>query len=216
MKKTKMILGLSLVAMSGLILVAADHVDAPSVTGNAADITDMYTFQGQETSNLVFAVNTQGLLSPNATAGASFNENVMIEINIDNTGDNVEDLVIQAIKKGDKMYFFGPYAPSATGTSSTIKTASASGSVEISKYGATAITSTQNGMKFFAGPRDDPFFFDLGQFQAILGGTATAFKNPGTDTFAGSNVLSVVVEVPKTMLGTAASLNVWAETKKKQ
>jgi hypothetical protein len=46
------------------------------------------------------------LLSPNATA-AAFNENVMIEINIDNTGDNVEDLVIQAIKKDDKMYFFG-------------------------------------------------------------------------------------------------------------
>jgi hypothetical protein len=38
------------------------------------------------------------LLSPNATA-AAFNENVMIEINIDNTGDNVEDLVIQAIKR---------------------------------------------------------------------------------------------------------------------
>lgn len=216
MKKTKMMMGLSLLAVSGLILVAADHVDAPSVTGNAADITDMYTFQGQETSNLVFAVNTQGLLSPNATAAASFNENVMIEINIDNTGDNVEDLVIQAIKKGDKMYFFGPYAPSTTGTSSTIKTSAASGSVAISKYGATPVTSTENGMKFFAGPRDDPFFFDLGQFQAILGGTATGFKNPGTDTFAGSNVLSLVVEVPKSMLGSAASLNVWAETKKKQ
>ncbi|EIA07235.1 DUF4331 family protein [Flavobacterium frigoris] len=216
MKKTKMMLGLSLIAISGLILVAADHVDAPSVTGNAADITDMYTFQGQETANLVFAVNTQGLLSPNATGAAAFNENVMIEINIDNTGDNVEDLVIQAIKKGDKMYFFGPYAPSATGTSSTIKTSAASGSVAISKYGATPVTSTENGMKFFAGPRDDPFFFDLGQFQAILGGTATGFNNPGTDTFAGSNVLSVVVEVPKAMLGTASSLNVWAETKKKQ
>lgn len=216
MKKTKMMMGLSLLAVSGLILVAADHVDAPSVTGNAADITDMYTFQGQETANLVFAVNTQGLLSPNATAAASFNENVMIEINIDNTGDNVEDLVIQAIKKGDKMYFFGPYAPSTTGTSSTIKTSAASGSVAISKYGATPVTSTENGMKFFAGPRDDPFFFDLGQFQAILGGTATGFKNPGTDTFAGSNVLSLVVEVPKSMLGSAASLNVWAETKKKQ
>lgn len=216
MKKTKMILGLSLVAISGLILVAADHVDAPSVTGNAADITDVYTFQGQEANNLVFAVNTQGLLSPNATSAASFNENVMIEINIDNTGDNIEDLVIQAVKKGDKMYFFGPYAPTTTGTSSTIKTAAASGSVDISKYGATAITSTQNGMKFFAGPRDDPFFFDLGQFQAILGGTASGFKNPGTDTFAGTNVLSVVVEVPKVMLGTASSLNVWVETKKKQ
>jgi hypothetical protein len=74
------------------------------------------------------------------------------------------------------MYFFGPYAPGTTGTSSTIKTSAASGSVAISKYGAAAVTSTQNGMKFFAGPRDDPFFFDLGQFQAILGGTATAFK----------------------------------------
>jgi hypothetical protein len=42
-----MVLGLSLIAISGLILVAADHVDAPS-TGNAADITDLYTFQGQE------------------------------------------------------------------------------------------------------------------------------------------------------------------------
>jgi hypothetical protein len=56
------------------------------------------------------------------------------------------------------MYFFGPYAPGTTGTSSTIKTSAASGSVAISKYGA-AVTSTQNGMKFFAGPRDDPFFF---------------------------------------------------------
>ena len=71
-------------------------------------------------------------------------------------------------------------------------------------------------MKFFAGPRDDPFFFDLGQFKAILGGTASGFKNPGTDTFAGTNVLSLVVEVPKAMLGTSSTLNVWAETKKKQ
>jgi hypothetical protein len=45
-------------------------------------------------------------------------------------------------------YFFGPYAPGTTGTSSTIKTSAASGSVAISKYGAAAVTSTQNGMKF--------------------------------------------------------------------
>lgn len=216
MKKPKMILGLALVAITGLVLVAADHIDAPSVTGNAADITDMYTFQGQNTNNLVFAVNTQGLLSPNATAAAMFSENVMIEINIDNTGDNVEDLVIQAIRKGNKMYFFGPYAPAATGISSTIKTSAASGNVAISTYGSAAVIAESGGMKFFAGPRDDPFFFDLGQFQAILGGTASGFNNPGTDTFAGTNVLSVVVEVPKAMLGTATSLNVWAETKKKQ
>lgn len=216
MKKTKMILGLSMMAITGLVLVAADHIDAPSVTGNAADITDFYAFQGQETNNMVFVVNTQGLLSPAATAEASFSENMLIEINIDNTGDNVEDLVIQAIKKGDKMYFYGPYAPMMTGKSSKIVKSEASGSVAISKYGMTPVIAVQNGMKFFAGPRDDPFFFDLGQYSAILGGTAPGFNNPGTDTFAGTNVLSVVVEVPKAMLGTANAINVWAETKKKQ
>ena len=216
MKKSKLVLGLSFLAVSGLVLIAADHIDAPSVTGNAADITDMFTFQGQDTNNLVFAVNTQGLLSPNKTAEAVFNENVMIEINIDNTGDNVEDLVIQAIKRGDKMYFFGPYKPSMTGKSSTIDVSKASGEVAISTYKMTPAIATKNGMKFFAGPRDDPFFFDLGQFQKILGGTAAGFNNPGIDTFAGTNVLSVVVEVPKAMLGGSGTLNVWSETKKKQ
>ncbi len=216
MKKTKMLLGLSLVAISGLVLIAADHADAPAVTGNASDITDVYAFQGQDTNNMVFVANTQGLLTPNATGAATFNENVMVEINIDNNGDKVEDLVIQAIKRGTKMYFFGPVAPGTTGASSTVATSAASGSVDISLYGAAPVTATNGGMKFFAGPRDDPFFFDLGQFKSILAGTASGFNNPGTDTFAGTNVLSTIIEVPKSMLGNSATINVWAETKKKQ
>lgn len=216
MKNTKLYLGLSLVVTTGLLLIAADHADAPAVTGNGNDITDVYAFQGQDTNNMVFVVNTQGLLSPNATATAAFNENVLMEINIDNNSDNVEDLVIQAIRKGGKMYFFGPVAPGTTGTSSTIKTNAASGSVDISKYGQSPVIATKNGMKFFAGPRDDPFFFDLNQYKAILGGTASGFNDPGTDTFAGTNVLSTIVEVPKTLLGTSSSINVWVETKQKQ
>ena len=213
-----MLLGLSLVAISGLVLIAADHIDAPAVTGNGNDITDIFAFQGQDTNNMVFVVNTQGLLSPTATSSASFKENVLIEINIDNNGDNVEDLVIQAINKGGKMYFFGPVAPGTPGLTSTIKTASPAGNVAISAYGSPAIIGTSTtGMKFFAGPRDDPFFFDLGRFQAILGGTAPGFNNPGTDTFAGTNVLSTVIEVPKSMLGgSGATINFWAETKQKQ
>lgn len=217
MKKTKMLLGISLVAISGLVLIAADHIDAPAVSGNGNDITDVYAFQGQDTNNMVFVVNTQGLLSPSATAAASFKENVLIEINIDNNGDNVEDLVIQAIKRDNKMYFFGPVAPGTPGTTSTIKTSSPAGNVAISTYGSAPVIGTSTtGMKFFAGPRDDPFFFDLGQFQAILGGTATGFNNPGTDTFAETNVLSTVIEVPKSMLGgSGATINFWAETKQK-
>ncbi len=216
MKKSKLYVSLSLVAITGLLLVAADHIDSPGVSNTGNDITDVYAFQGADTNNLVFVVNSQGLLSPGTTGAAEFKENVLTEINIDNNGDNVEDLVIQAIKRGNKMYFFGPVAPGTPGTSSTIKTSNAAGSVEISQYGSSAITSTSGGMKFFAGPRDDPFFFDLGQYQAILGGTAPGFNNPGTDTFAGTNVLSTVIEVPKSMLGASTSINVWAETKQKQ
>lgn len=196
--------------------MAADHADAPAVTGNASDITDVYAFQGQDTNKMVFVINTQGLLTPGATAAAMFNENVLIELNIDTNSDNVEDLVIQAIRKGNKMYFFGPVAPGNTGVSSMVKTNAKAGSVDISQYGSAPIIGTANGMKFFAGPRDDPFFFDLGQFKSILAGTATGFNSPGTDTFAGTNVLATIIEVPKSLLGTSATINVWAETKKKQ
>lgn len=216
MKKSKIALGLTLVAITGLVFMAADHADAPAVTGNAADITDVYAFQGQDTNNMVFVVNTQGLLTPNATATAAFNDNVMIEINIDNNGDNVEDLVIQALKRNGKMYFFGPVAPGTTGVTSIVKTNAMSGSVAISKYGSAPVIATENGMKFFAGPRDDPFFFDLGSFNSILSGGAPGFNNPGTDTFAGTNVLATVIEVPKSLLGSSSTINVWAETKKKQ
>jgi Domain of unknown function (DUF4331) len=217
MKKTKILLGVSLLTITGLVLMAADHVDAPAVTGNANDITDVYAFQGQDTNNMVFVVNTQGLLSPAATTAATFNENVMTEINIDNNGDNVEDLVIQAIKRGNKMYFFGPTAPGTPGVNSMVKTSSPAGNVEISTQTGAPIIATSNGMKFFAGPRDDPFFFDLGQFKSILAGTATSFNNPGVDTFKGTNVLSQIIEVPKSLLGgTGTFVNIWAETKQKQ
>ena len=216
MKKTKIYLGISLLAVTGLVFIAADHIDAPAVTGNASDITDVYAFQGQDTNDLVFVVNTQGLLTPASTAAAAFDENVLLEINIDNNNDKVEDLVIQAIRKGDYIHFFGPVAPGTTGTTSTIKTAAEIGSVKISQYGQTPITSSQNGYKFFAGPRDDPFFFDLTKFKQILAGTATGFSNPGTDSFAGTNVLSLVVEVPKTSLNSTGTINIWGETKRKQ
>ena len=215
MKKSKLLLGLSFFGVLGLVLVAADHIDAPAVQGGTSDITDFYSFQGSNTNNLVFVANVKGLLSPSATADAAFDENVMVEFNIDNNGDNIEDLVIQAVPKDGKMYFFGPVAPSTSGTSSSVMTSSPLGSVTISQYGTPAVISVENGANLFAGPRDDPFFFDFGQYSEIIAGNAGSFNNPGTDTFAGTNVMSVVVELPKSMLGGSGTLNTWVETKRK-
>jgi hypothetical protein len=215
MKHMRLLLKTFGLLLAGGLLVAADHADAPAVKDGTSDITDLYAFQGENTNNIVFAGNLQGLLSPGSTAMTDFDEDVLIEFNIDNNGDNVEDLVIQAIPKDGKMYFFGPVAPSNVGTTSTIATGSMMGSVDITGYGNAAITGNENGMSFFAGPRDDPFFFDLGRYKEIIAGTAPGFNSPGTDTFAGTNVLSVVVEVPKSMLGGTGMLNVWLETKER-
>ena len=216
MKKIKILTGLGVMAVAGFFMVAADHIDAPAVQGGNSDITDYYAFQGEDTNNLVFVANVQGLLSPSSTSQASFDENVMVEFNIDNTGDNVEDLVIQAIPRDEKMYFFGPVAPSQTGLNSVVETNTMNGGVvDITTYGSSAIISEVGGMKFFAGPRDDPFFMDFARYSEIIGGMATSFNDPGSDTFAGTNVMSIVVEVPKSMIGGSGTINTWVESKRK-
>jgi hypothetical protein len=205
----------SVIAIGGAAsyLIAADHIDAPAVTGTGSDITDFYVFQSpSNANNMVFVVNVQGLLAPAATGAASFDEEVMLEINIDNssTKDNIEDIVIQATFNDGKVKVYGPAAPLETGSSSTLLSSNIV-EASITSYGSNPIIGESNGMKVFAGPRDDPFFFDLNQFKAIIAGTAASFNNPGSDTFAGTNVLSLVVEVPKSQLG-SGSINTWATT----
>lgn len=219
MKKNKIVLSIVAIAalIAGGIIYAADHIDAPAVKNQASDITDLYVFQGQNTSNMVFVANTQGLLSPANTAAAKFDANTILEFNIDNNSDNVEDLVIQCKydAASNSMLVYGPVKPSETGKRSKLE-GSATASATVTAYGASAVIGTgATGIKVFAGPRDDPFFFDLDQYTKIIGGMATSFNNPGTDTFAGTNVLSVVVEVPKALLNSTGSINVWLETKKK-
>ena len=205
--------------ITGGIIFAADHIDTPTVTGQSSDITDLYVFRAQDPNNLVFVANTQGLLTPGTTAAAKFDANTVIEFNIDNSGDAIEDLVIQCKydAASNKMQVYGPVAPSEKGTRSKLE-GSVTAEAVVTAYGAGSPTigTGATGIKVFAGPRDDPFFFDLDQYKKIIAGTATAFNNPGTDKFAGTNVLSVVVEVPKTLISSPlGKVNVWLETKKK-
>ena len=212
---------LSLIGALAIIIVgviyAADHIDTPAVTNQPSDITDLYVFRAQDPNNLVFVANSQGLMSPTASATAKFDENTLLEFNIDNNNDNVEDLVIQCKydAASNKMVVYGPILPTTPGTKSKLE-GTASAEVVVTAYTGTPITGTgSTGIKVFAGPRDDPFFFDLNRYKAILAGTAPGFNNPGTDTFAGTNVMSIVVEVPKTLVGGTGKINVWLETKKK-
>ncbi len=223
-KKTKLSI-LGGILFLGIILVSADHLDAPDVAGSTADITDFYAFEGANPDNTVFVVNVQSSLAP-AGNSATFDENVLVEVNIDNDGDLIEDLVIQAIPRNGIMYFFGPYTPSSTGLNSTInENTNYLGQVDIST-GSNAITSSSNGISYFAGLREDPFFFDFSQYNAVIGGMASnGFNVPGNDDFDGTNVLAIAFEVPNTLLGGTFDhpagtgtqvFNTWAEAKTKQ
>jgi hypothetical protein len=205
------------ICASGIYLIAADHADAPAVTGKTSDITDVYAFQSPtNASNMVLVVNIQGLMAPSATAAAKFDPETMVEINIDNssTKDNVEDLVIQTTFENGKVQVYGPAKPIQTGLKSTLINSATKVEGSITAYAASPSIANQNGMQVFAGPRDDPFFFDLTQYKKVIAGTATSFNNPGADTFAGTNVMSIVIELPKTLLGTG-SINIWATSNRK-
>jgi hypothetical protein len=126
----------------------------------------------------------------------------------------VEDLVIQAFVTGNArnqvVHFRGPVAPARVGALSDIVEGPEISTVHISR-GAEAQVFSRRGISVFAGVRDDPFFFDLARFNQVVSGAASGFNNPGTDTFAGFNVLALAIELPTELLGGPA-IGVWGTT----
>lgn len=211
MKKSKLVLGGSALVMAGIVLVAADHIDAPSTAGTTADIADFYAFEPEESSDhTVFVMDLQSNVLPELAYG-TFDEGVLTEINLDLDGDLVEDYVIQAIPRDGHMYFFAG-APATTGLDSKVMTDVPLGEVEISGPDA-IVETTDNGVSLFAGPRQDSFFFDFFRFNAVIDPAVDSapdgFLPPdqATDTFDGANTLSIVVEIPNSMLGSPSAQN---------
>ena len=237
MKKTKLftVIGVFSLLLLSLTFMSLDHVDATNVTGTSSDIADFYAFEGDNPDNTVFVVTIQGILAPGGvTENAVFDEDVLIEFNIDNTGDFVEDLVIQAIKRGDSIYFFGPATPNQIGLESDVLISAATHLVQISTTQEAFITN-EDGMSFFAGPRREPSYFDFNRFIDIENGDAApeGFYPPeeSTDFFVELNTLAIVVEVPNSLLGNAPphilesqgginglppAYNVWVSSKRKE
>jgi hypothetical protein len=202
--------------LAARLLTAADHRDSTVLTANPTqDIADIYSFQNpSDPSRFVLGMTVAGFIPPAEVATAQFSRNVLYQWKVDNDGDAVEDLVIQAFVTGNArnqvVHFRGPVAPARTGALNDIVEGPEIGTVHISR-GAEAEVSSRRGISVFAGVRDDPFFFDLARFNQVVGGAASSFNNPGTDTFAGFNVLALAIELPSELLGGPA-IGVWGTT----
>jgi hypothetical protein len=206
-------------------LLASDHQDTPEVELNPRmDINDVYAFPGSSADRIVLVMTTS---SPIAGQSASFDSDLLYQFKIDNTGDAVEDLVIQATfdegtGTAQVATVRGPVAPSMTGTKAKLLTTGTPVTANVGSTGGSA-----SGMQIFTGLRADPFVIDLEQFFNIIPDrrpstgplstpstqTATAFRTPGVDLLRPFNALAIVVELPKSMLYSStaadAKIGVW-------
>src|SRR5262249_2318080 len=158
------------------------------------DINDVYVFVSPaDSSKVVFVMTVNPFTAPTNQLASRFSPDVRYRFAIDTTGDAIADEYIDAT--------FGPLLPAPQQV--TVKLPGAitvTGNVTLPTEAATpneaVVIEGPQGIKVFAGPRDDPFFFDFVGFNRFLGGGQFTKK----DSFAGYNVSALVVEVPLSIL----------------
>ncbi len=195
MKPNRLLAGLCLAIP--MAAMAADHRDGPLASGDpAADLNDVYLFVNPNASDEVILIGT---VFPDAPPGARFSDAVNYQFFIDNGGADGAYTINCTFSDGGAIF-------SCRGLGDTLL---AEGRVE---------TTVQNGdFRVYAGLRDDPFFFDGPQFNAIRLGQAGGFRNPGVNSFGSFNTLSIVMGIKTSRLtnsGTNPVLKVWSSTER--
>ena len=233
-------LGLALaVGIAGIlgarqIARASDHQDTADVELNPSqDLTDFYAFPGATADRMVLVLNSWPVITPAQAGTITFDPNLLYQIKVDNTGDAIEDKVIQVTFTGtgasQQIQVRGPFTPTVTGAMRNVVGTDAP--VISGPINTTLGSST--GIQVYAGVRDDPFFIDLEQFFRILPDrkpvtgalsqlpstpSASAFRPAGqaVNFLNGFNVLSIVIELPTSMLtaGGNAKIGLWGTISK--
>jgi hypothetical protein len=233
-----------LVAAAALYAVhplrASDHQDSPvTIARPGADITDPYIFPSPNNpNNVVVVMNVHPLIPTGQGLSTFFDPQVVYQMNFDTKSENAQT-PSPTITRNEVIQFtfgtpgptqsvtvYGPAAAPTTDSTTTLVASTGSGTINA--------PFTAGQMQVFAGAREDSFFFDLAQFLKILpdrngGSTAQSclpsplggnngcpqgFNNPGSDTLKGFNALSIVVELPRSVLagGNGPKIAYWAST----
>jgi hypothetical protein len=178
---------------------SSDHQDTYNLatrSNTSADITDVYVFPAPDNANnVVFAMDVSPLILPGQGTTKFFDPTLIWQFKIAHGPTNyTEDQVIQFSVTGTNanqvVTMYGPGKPNEIGTANTLL-ATATGTAQYN----TPATNLQGGtISLFAGPRTDPFFFDLFAFFTFLGdrnyGTHTSQSDPGPETASNPEGLS--------------------------
>ncbi|HRI08431.1 MAG TPA: DUF4331 family protein [Nannocystaceae bacterium] len=182
------------------IVTAADHVDAPATTADAAaDITDVYAWHTDQ-GTLVAVIDFAGLLEVGQPA--VYDGKVVYGLHVDNDGDNVADQDVWVRFGENGAGEWGVQVSGLPGNATPVV-----GPVE-------QVIDAGLGQKVFAGLRDDPFFFDLQGYKETLM-TGTLSFDSTRDSFAKLNVSAIVLEISLDgIAGGSQELQVWATTRR--
>ena len=196
-----------------LFSMGADHLDAPGLTSPegkmAADINDVYVFQGTDAGKTVLVMTTHpaaGAISPTKYA-----TDTSYVLNVDTDGDAIQDMayVMEFNGKGKHQQW-----------ELTRYTGDNARTLAKGKHVTSGVTNktkkAKGGTKVFAGLRSDPFFFDLAAFRDDVLGQPQGRDfcdqpgGTGVDFFSSLNTNAIAIEQKDAKLG--GMIGVWAIT----
>lgn len=200
-----------LVALAGFALampatnaMAADHSEAPGTRADQlADIADLYAWHDNASNTLTTVLTYAGLQPAMPRTKGDYDAGVVYQIYIDSDGDFVEDVTVSAEFSVDSKGMPWLHVTGLPGASGTV-------TAPVNRP-----FTSEDGMRMFAGLRDDPFFFDFEGFNATLQ-TGTLMFDGDRDSVAGLNAQAIVLEMDlAAALDGSSTLNVWATTARK-
>lgn len=204
---------------TSLAVMSADHAESPGADADAAaDLADVFIFPSPTGSGkTVAAITFGGRPAPRSRIDGDLpcDPNVLYTFHIDREGaggfDNVADVQVHARFARNGRGECGVQIENVPGAGTV------SGPIET--------VNEANGLRFFAGVRNDPFFFDAEGYAALVasfagpgqsGDVAGAFRvgtAPRRDSFAGRNVSAIVFEMDTGALtGAGSRVRVWGTT----
>lgn len=194
----------AMLLVPGQLALSADHLDPPTRTDpafdttpdTAADIADIYAFHD---ADKLYLISTFG--GPSATTlPAFYDRDVLHTINISTSAPaSSSDITIR--------FRFGPgTSPGQTGVS-VENLPGVNGPI----VGPVEQILSKDGVRVYAGLRDDPFFFDSQGLRESRTMGVIRFNNMRS-FFHAKNITVVAIEIPRSRLGTATNLDIWNTT----
>jgi hypothetical protein len=191
------------------------HISGPrAVAEPIADITDLYAFPSPEhPGRLVLVLNTL----PFAPSSAAFSDGLIYRFRLRPLTANAQQDGVPFAAGGEEIVIDCVFSAPAGGHGANGP--EQEGTCSVPAGGAAPISVTDecggqaDGVRVFAGPRWDPFIMDAPATLKTIATGKLAFTDPGAIYLDGKNVLSLVVEVDRTVLpGGAELVGVVAET----